>query len=404
MKSISLKLQLEKWARYNLEEEDLCWEGLTPLITHTAQCLLEQLAQLEARVRIGAEAYERTQTRCNYRNGYRYRTVQLPWATIRLRLPRLRSGGFIPRFLRPHQRTTSDLEEVVLEALLCGIRESALRRFIRQQTGYAPPRRVVQDVAERIDEGVEQFLQSPIAQRIEFVFLDAIYLRQMEVKRCKRICVLVAIGISASGQKQVLGFERAFSESEGAWRAFLCRLVRRGLQPEGLRCVISDDSEAIRGAVRSVFGDVPHQLCWAHRMRAVGRCVAKRHRRAVCAGLREVYTAGTLCEARMRLRAWAQTWQQQYPDMVREVLEDAEQLLVFYRFAEHQRGYVRTTNPIERFHGEIRAATRGWGAFFDRDSVYRLFYRVSNWLNERWRGQDVWSMCLYRHRRQQRAK
>lgn len=201
---------------------------------------------------------------------------------------------------------------------------------------------------------------------------------------------MTAVGVTRSGEKEILGFERTPTENESSWKGFLGRLVQRGLRPTDLALIVSDEHNGLLNAAAEVLGDVPHQLCWAHRMRNVRKAVLTADRKDVVLGLREVYDAQHLSAAKDAYRCWERRWQGKYPAVVESVREDLGYLLAFYNCPALHWEYVRTSNPIERVFRELRRQQFGCGAFANRDACNRAVFRVFNWLNELWKGKDIW--------------
>lgn len=144
-----------------------------------------------------------------------------------------------------------------------------------------PSDKLIARVQECLDKRAKKWKERKLTGRYEYLCLDAAWVKDIVGVSASRICILTvirpvwAVGITEDGEsydpygKQLLGFERAQRESESSWRGFLSRLVQRGLDPRLLRLVISDEHRGIQPAISEVLGDVPYQLCWAHRVRSV---------------------------------------------------------------------------------------------------------------------------------------
>jgi len=390
MESISLKEVLERAACRIGCDEDSVWEDLNSATAGLTKLLLETLAESEIERRTGARLYERGCGRIDHRNGYRSRTVQLSYQVLEIRIPRLRGGGFVPSFLEPGHRAIAQVESWVDKALMSGLSRSEMIRLLESTTGCRPSDSLVRRVQCRLDERVKAFRERPLRGRYQYLFLDAAWAKDLVGLNATRICIMTAIGITYSGEKEILGFERMPIESESSWRGFLRRLVERGLKPSELMLVISDEQGGLLNAASEVLGDVGHQLCWAHRMRNVRKAVNVCDRKAVIAGLQEVYQAPNLEAAKSALRRWCARWQEKYPAVVASVAEDSGHLLAFFACPELHWEYVRTTNPIERAFRELRRQQFGCGAFANRNACYRAVYRVFSWLNDLWSSKDIW--------------
>jgi len=394
MESISLREVFRKAACQVGSGEDLVWGDLDSTMAGMTKVLLEVMAESEVERRVGVRLHERGESRSDYRNGYRRRMVQLSYQVVEIRIPRLRGQGFVPSFLEPGHRAIAQVEGWVDKALMAGLSRCEVIRLLESTTGCRPSDSLLKRVQTELDKRVKQFRERPLRGRYQYVFLDAAWAKDIVGLNATRICIMTAVGVTYSGSKEILGFERTPIENEAAWRGFLGRLVSRGLKPSELTLVVSDEHSGLLKAASEVLGDVPHQLCWAHRMRNVRKAVNVCDRKAVIAGLREVYQAPNLRAAKDALRRWCARWQQKYPGVVASVEQDAGRLLAFFTCPELHWEYVRTSNPIERVFLELRRQQFGCGAFANRDACNRAVYRVFSWLNDLWSGKDIWQPRL----------
>lgn len=390
MDSITLKEVLEKAACRISDPENLVYGDLDSATASITKILLEVIAESEVERRVGVRLHERGETRMDQRNGYRYRKVQMSHQVVEIRVPRLRGQGFVPSFLEPNHRAVAHVEDWVGRALLCGLSRSEVIRLLESTTGCRPSDALLRRVQTELDAQVKAFQERPLPGRYQYLFLDAAWAKDIVGVCATRICIMTAVGVTYSGEKQILGFERAQVESESSWRGFLGRLVLRGLRPGGLDLVISDEHNGLLKAASEVLGDVPQQLCWAHRMRNVRKAVLAVDRKTVIAGLQNVYDAAHLTGAKEAFRLWERRWEGKYPSVVQSVREDLGNLLAFYNCDGLHWEYVRTSNPIERAFRELRRQQFGCGAFANREACNRAVFRVFNWLNQLWSGKDIW--------------
>jgi len=390
MESISLREVLRKAACQIGSPEDLVWGDLDSAMSGLTKVLLETLAESEVERRAGARLHERGESRSDYRNGYRRRTAQLSYQVVEIRIPRLRGQGFVPSFLEPGRRAIAQVEGWVDKALMAGLGRSEVIRLLESTTGCRPSDTLLKRVQVELDKRVKEFRERPLTGRYQYLFLDAAWAKDIVGLNATRICIMTAVGVTYSGEKEILGFERTAIENEPGWRGFLGRLVSRGLKPSDLALVISDEHGGLLNAASEVLGDVPHQLCWAHRMRNVRKAVNAPDRKAVVAGLQQVYQAINLGAAKDALRRWCARWQHRYPSLVASVEQDSGLLLAFFTCPELHWEYVRTSNPIERAFRELRRQQFGCGAFANRDACNRAVYRVFAWLNDLWSDKDIW--------------
>lgn len=394
MGSISLREFLRKAGCRIASQEDLVWGDLNSAMAGMTKVLLEVMAESEVERRAGASLHQRGESRADYRNGYRKRTAQLSYQVVEVRIPRLRGQGFVPSFLEPNHRSLALVEDWVDKALMSGLSRSEVIRLMESTTGCRPSESVLKRVQVELDKRVKEFRERPLTGRYEYLFLDAAWAKDIVGLNATRICIMTAVGITYSGEKEILGFERATLENELGWRGFLNRIVSRGLKPSDLALVVSDEHSGLLKAASEVLGDVPHQLCWAHRMRNVRKAVNACDRKDVIAGLQYVYRAENLQIAKRALRNWCNRWRLRYPNVVASIEEDSGHLLAFFTCPDSRWEYLRTSNPIERVFRELRRQQYGCGAFANRDACNRAVYRVFSWLNGLWSGKDIWQPRL----------
>lgn len=390
MSSITLREVLRQTRELVSDPEDRLYGDLDSAMADAIKCLLERIAVSEVERRAGARLYERGEFRSDYRNGYRKREVQTAYKTITIRIPRLRGQGYVPSYLEAGHRAIAEVEEWVAKALLVGMRRADIIRFMEEVTGCRPSDKLIGRVQEGLDAKAREWKTRRLTGRYEYLYLDAAWVKDIVGVSASRICILTAVGITEEGEKQLLGFERAQRESESSWRGFLSRLVQRGLDPMALRLVISDEHKGIEPAIGEALGDVPYQLCWAHRVRNILKVADRKHRHALVEDLRRIYKAPHKVAATSAFREWKTRWIEKYPRLVATLEEDLGYLLAHYDCPELHWKYLRTTNPIERVFLELRRRRFGCGAFANRQSSERIVFGVFLWLNKLWKGKSIW--------------
>jgi putative transposase len=195
--------------------------------------------------------------------------------------------------------------------------------------------------------------------------------------------VLVVLGIRHDGKKEVIDFHLAASESAAAWDAFLRNLWGRGLTGEGAEVISVDGGKGLLSVLRAHYTSIPIQRCWAHKIRNITDKVRVRDRELVKKGLRKIYGACHILQARQRAGKWKKEWEQKYPHAVQCLFADIEDLFTCFQFKDLAfRKSIRTTNLIERRFKEVRRRTRPMGVFSDRTSMDRILYAVFMYENK----------------------
>lgn len=390
MTSITLSQVLRQTRELISDPEDRLYGDLDTAMADAIKCLLEGIAASEVEKRVGVRMYERGENREDYRNGSRERKVQTAYKTITIRIPRLRNQGYVPSYLEPGHRAIAEVEDWVAKGFLVGMHRADIIRFMEDTTGCRPSDKLIARVQEGLDKKAKEWKERKLKGRYVYLFLDAAWVKDIVGINGSRICILTAVGITEDGIKELLGFERVQRESESTWRGFLTRLVNRGLDPRLLKLVISDEHKGILPAVSEALGDVPYQLCWAHRVRNILKAAEKKDRHGLLEGLRCIYKAAHKTAAKAAFREWKSRWMLKYSQLVKNLEEDLGYLLSHYDCPELHWKYLRTTNPIERVFLELRRRRFGCGAFANRQSSERIVFGVFLWLNNLWKDKSIW--------------
>ena len=210
------------------------------LIRDAVRLVMQELIELEATETIGAGRYERTDARTNERNGHRPRLWSTQAGDIELKIPKLSHGSFFPSLLSPRRRIDQALHAVIMQAYVEGVSTRSVDDLVQAlgiDSGISKSQ--VSRICAKLDVEVDAFRNRSLAH-IEFpyVYLDATYVkaRDTDLHQVVSRAVVIATGITANGDREVLGLAVGDSEEETFWTEFLRSLRRRGLG--GVRLVI----------------------------------------------------------------------------------------------------------------------------------------------------------------------
>jgi putative transposase len=231
---------------------------------------------------------------------------------------------------------------------------------------------------------VTAWLERPITEAFEYLFLDAIYLPFKMPGKTEKEALLCAVGLSKTGKRTVLGFLLGNRENHDSWSALLNDLKKRGLSRDTIELVISDEHKAIISAVAENIGN-PHQLCIIHKMRnALARVYGKKHRSEFYADFKAAYWADTKTEALRALGRLEARWSRQYPKATAIACSNPE---AFLRFMDQPKSFwtiLRSTNLIERFNRELRRRLNSAGAMHGENEIWKLAGTVAVEQDKRW--------------------
>jgi transposase-like protein len=358
------------------------------LVRESVRLVLQELIEVEAAEVIGAGRYERSDERVTERNGHRPRLLATQAGDIELGIPKLRRGSFFPSILEHRRRIDRALYAVVMEAYVSGVSTRSVDDLVAALgIGSGISKSEVSRICAELDTAVGAFRTRDL-DHVEFpyVYLDATYLHVRDDHQVVSKAVVVATGITATGQREVLGVDVGDSEDEVFWRGFLRSLKNRGLG--GVRLVISDQHAGLTAAIRRCFQGAAHQRCRVHFARNLLTLIPKAHQDMVAALFRTVFAgidAETVSAQWDHVRA---TLAERWPKAAALMDTAKAEVLAFSAFpVEHWRK-IWSTNPLERVNKEIKRRSRVVGIFPNEASVIRLVGAVLADLHDDWISSD----------------
>ena len=250
-------------------------DGDVDLLREALRILVDGIMDAEVSAQIGAQHGERNPERVTYRNGYRNRTWDTRVGTMELHIPKLREGSYFPSLLEPRRRSEKALLAVIQQAYVEGVSTRRVDDLIKALGCDGISSSQVSRICEQLDEVVESFLGRPLdGGPYPYVWLDGLTQKVREGGRIVNVCVVVATGVNAEGQREILGMDVGASEDGAFWLAFLRSLTARGLS--GVELVTSDAHQGLKNAIAAVFTGASWQRCRTHFMANLLTRVPKR--------------------------------------------------------------------------------------------------------------------------------
>jgi transposase-like protein len=248
------------WFRKQLEQAD------SDLLREMISAFTDALMNAEVDALCGAGYGERSLERVNSRNGHRERSWDTRVGTVSLAIPKLRQGSYFPDWLlEPRRRAERALVAVVAECYVRGVSTRRVEGLVQTLGIERMSKSQVSEMAKSLDELVESFLSRPLdGAPYVYVTLDALTQRCREGGRIVNVHVLLAVGVSAEGYREVLGVDVVTTEDGAGWMAFLRSLVARGLA--GVQLVISDAHLGLKDAIAATLPGATWQRCRTHFM------------------------------------------------------------------------------------------------------------------------------------------
>jgi transposase-like protein len=352
------------------------------------ECLLEQ----EVKEMVGARRYERLGSRKDHLNGTYLRRLLTSMGSIELTVPRTRQSGSPSGVVGRYKRRTEDLDRLMTTAYVQGVSTRDMTKLSKALMGEGVSRSTVSRATKVLEEQVEALRRSPIDKSVPYLYLDATFLDARWARSVENVSALVAYGVDSSGHRRLLGISIGTEESEASWSELLGQLCERGLS--GVELVIADEHRGLANAVRRQLPEARRQRCTVHLERNVLSKVPHRLRARVANQLRSIFDAPSLAEAKRRLSDFAAGLGRQIPEALRCLEQGFAAATQFYAFPKEHWIRIRSTNGLERLHGEIKRRTRSVGAFPDRHSALRLVTAVALDATQLWGDRRYLDMSL----------
>ena len=360
-----------------VKDPDTLWGDVSQQTLRTVKLLLENRMHDELHDYLHAGRYVREHGRVGYRNGAYRRHLTTTWGTIPdLQVPRARDAGFRPSVLARYQQRTESVNRLVRAVFLGGLSTRRVGPTLAPLLGDTVSPATVSKITQALDQAVAAFHARRLADHYRYLFLDAVTLRVKTPEGTRRRHALVAYGLTATGQRELLDYRLVRQECQTTWEPFLINLACRGLTGAALRLITTDGHSGLHAALELVYPQVPRQACWVHVLRNVAQRLRVHDRERCLAMARRIYHAPTRPAAERALQQWVRAWQPTAPTAVACVLRDWEALLAFYTVAAHDWRRVRTTNAIERAFREVRRRTRPMSCFTNTRSCDRIMFAV----------------------------
>ena len=373
---------------------------LDAIVRAGAQQMLQ--AAIDAEV---AQFLEKHAGRCDeegkrlvVRNGYHPKREVLTGAgSLEVSQPRVRDNSpdkqkrvtFTPSILPPYLRRSKTIDELIPWLYLKGISTGDFQEALQSLLGE-DAKGISANVVVRLKESwgreYDEWNRRSLHDK-EYVYLwaDGIHANvRLEDEANQRQCMLVLMGATRDGRKELVAVIDGFRESKQSWYELLIDLKNRGLTIAP-RVAIGDGALGFWAALREVFGETCEQRCWFHKTGNILNRMPKSVQPKAKTDIHEIWMAATREDAHKAFDAFLEKYQAKYPQACDCLKQDRDVLLTFYDFpAEHWK-HLRTTNPIESTFATIRLRHRRTKGSGTRRASLAMMFKLAKSAEKRWR-------------------
>jgi len=377
------------------ETESLLTKTLEEIAREGAQKMLK--TALEAEVLNFIESYDnlRDSKGCRFirRNGYhKSRDIVTGIGKLQVKVPRVRdlrnnsdnpivfNSAIVPRYLRRAKK----IEDLIPLLYLKGISSGHFSEVLSQLSGteISLSSNTALRLTAQWEQEHEDWSKRDLSEK-EYVYwwADGVYfnVRSEEDKSC----ILVIIGATRDGKKELIAVQDGFRENELSWSDILLNLKNMGLK-SGPKLAIGDGSLGFWNAISKHFPKTKHQRCWVHRTANILNKLPESMQKEAKRDIYDIYLAPNKEKALKAFDKFVKKYEAKYPKAVEALLKTKEQTLAFYDFpAEHWR-HIRSTNPIESTFATVRLRTYKTRACCKRTTIFTMVFKLAQAAEKKW--------------------
>ncbi len=352
-------------------DEERIRDHLGRIVRGTVEDTLNALLDAEADRLCNATRYERTEARRDTRAGGYRRKLHTRAGEVTLKVPKLRRQAFETAIIERYRRRETSVEEALIEMYLAGVSVRRVEDITEALWGTRVSPGTVSRLNRKIYAQIEAWRNRPIAGAHPYVYLDGVVLKRSWAGEVRNVSLLVAIGVSAEGFREILGICEGAKEDRKGWSGFLAHLKQRGLA--GVALIVSDACLGLVESAAEHFPAARWQRCVVHWYRGLFSHVPRERVREVATMLKAIHAQEDRAAAEAKARDVVAKLRAARLRKAAELVEaGVAETLAYYAFPEPHWRRIRTNNPLERIIREIRRRTRVVGAFPDGESALNL--------------------------------
>ncbi len=359
--------------------------GARDLITQAVEAELQTLLEKYADVRLldGRQAV--------VRNGYLpARTVQTGIGDVEVKVPKVRdrSGSgirFNSHLLPPYLKRARSIEELLpwlyLRGISTGDFQESLTALLGDQAKGLSSNTISRLKAKWLEEHNRWRQRDLSRKRYVYFWADGVY---SKVRMDDKLCLLVIIGVTDKGDKELVAVEDGFRESTTSWEELLTGLRQRGLKTAP-KLAIGDGALGFWSALSKAYPSCQHQRCWVHKTANVLNKLPKSMQPKVKEALHDIWMAETRTQAYAAFDNALSRFSAKYPKAMECLAKDKKEMLSFYDFPAEHWSHIRTTNPIESTFATVRLRTKRTRNCGSRDTTLAMVFKLLETAQVRWK-------------------
>lgn len=319
----------------------------------------------------------------NHRNGSSPKTVITPEGPLALEIPRDRLATFDPVLVAKYQRRLPGFNDRVISMYARGMPVREIQGHLLEIYGLEVSAQLISAITDEVMQEVTEWQSRALEAMYPVVYFDALRLKIRDEGTVRNKAVYLALGLDATGRKEVLGLWIEQAEGAKFWLKVFTDLKQRGVGD--ILVAVVDGLKGFPQAIEAVFPRTQVQTCIVHLIRNSLDFVSWKQRKALASALKPIYQAPNADTAAAALEDFAQgPWGTQYPPIVQAWRRQWAQVIPFFAYPPEVRKIIYTTNAIESLHMQVRKIVKNRGHFPSDEAATKLLFLALRNIARKW--------------------
>ncbi len=324
----------------------------------------------------------------NKANGYYDRNLACLFGNLALSIPGDRKGEFRPSILPSQwQRVDDSFEDFITNLVLQSYSPNKIRALLNSMNlPYSAEQ--IEEIKEELYLKAKEMKTKDLTENVFALFIDAYHtsIKDEDTNRVKKAVIYNIIGIDMEGRKGLYGYYIFFgSESKEDWLQVLNDLIQRGLKRVML--IVSDDFTGLSSAIKALFPDTDHQLCFIHMQRNIRKNMSKEDAKVFYEELESIKLLKDYDKAILRFEELCKRFERKYPVFMKTLQSKKELYVTYLKYPEQIRKHIYTTNIVENFNSRLENIRINSGGYFQsvKTAEVAIYVTINRIHNSKWR-------------------
>lgn len=336
---------------------------------------------------------EKASGKSNRRNGPTSKKLKTEYGEIEMETSRDRAGTFEPQLVSKRQSVLGKgLDEKIISMYTKGMSYGDIQDHLEDLYGLEISKGKLSSITDQVLPLLEQWRNRELEEVYPIIWMDCIHYKIREDGRTVSRAVYVVLGISCSGEKDLLGLYASENEGANFWLGVLADLQNRGIKDILIACI--DNLTGFVKAIQGTFPKTEVQLCIVHQIRNSLKYVASKDQKTFMKDLKKVYQSSSKSSAAGMLDELEKKWGDKYPMVILSWRNNWEELSQYFKYPSAIRRIIYTTNTVEGFNRQLRKVTKSKGVFPNEKALLKMLFLASMDIQKKWTTKlSNWALC-----------